>query len=224
MGLLSILPVGGRGQTCFETAMKTREDLIAFLDAEGLDHRTVEHPAVFRVEEGHEIKQDLPGGHTKNLFLKDAKGQLWLISALGETAIDLKRLHGVIGSARLSFGSPERLYEALGVTPGSVTAFALINDPEHQVRFVLDAALAASDPVNFHPLVNTATTAMPQADVRRFPDVLTASRRLINMPENHQRCCEVWDIDVNEDLEIHMFDGCSDELIDFVNRLQSVQL
>ncbi len=166
--------------------MKTREDLIAFLDAEGLDHRTVEHPAVFRVEEGHEIKQDLPGGHTKNLFLKDAKGQLWLISALGETAIDLKRLHGVIGSARLSFGSPERLYEALGVTPGSVTAFALINDPGHQVRFVLDAALAASDPVNFHPLVNTATTAMPQADFRRFLALLGVEPMIVDFEKGER--------------------------------------
>ena len=152
--------------------MKTREDLIAFLDAEGLDHRTVEHPAVFRVEEGHEIKQDLPGGHTKNLFLKDAKGQLWLISALGETAIDLKRLHGVIGSARLSFGSPERLYEALGVTPGSVTAFALINDLERQATFVLDARLAQAERVNFHPLTNTATTGVSQAGFARFLQAL----------------------------------------------------
>ena len=80
----------------------TRADLFALLDSLGIAHRTLEHPPVFRVEEGLEIKAALPGGHTKNLFLKDAKGQLWLISALGETAIDLKRLHTVIGSARLS--------------------------------------------------------------------------------------------------------------------------
>jgi Ala-tRNA(Pro) deacylase len=148
--------------------MKSRADLFAFLDAHGIDHRTVEHPAVFTVGEGDAFKAGLPGGHTKNLFLKDKDGQLWLISALGETRIDLKALPKVIGSARLSFGSPERLLDALGVTPGSVTAFALINDPGRRVRFVYDAALAASDPVNFHPLQNTATTAVSQAGFQRF--------------------------------------------------------
>lgn len=148
--------------------MKTRTDLFAFLDAEGIAHDTTDHPAVFTVGEGEAIKAAMPGGHTKNLFLKDAKGQLWLISALGETTIDLKKLHHVIGSGRLSFGSPELMLETLGVTPGSVTAFGLINDASHRVRFVLDAALAGADPVNFHPLTNTATTAVSQAGFRAF--------------------------------------------------------
>jgi Ala-tRNA(Pro) deacylase len=148
--------------------MKDRAALFAHLDAIGVAHSTLDHPPVFRVGEGAGIKAALPGGHTKNLFLKDAKGQLWLISALGETAIDLKRLHPVIGSARLSFGSAELMAETLGVTPGSVTAFALINDAGHRVRFVLDAALADADPVNFHPLANDATTAVSQQGLRDF--------------------------------------------------------
>jgi Ala-tRNA(Pro) deacylase len=148
--------------------MKTRADLMALLDELGVEHRTLDHPAVFRVDEGHDIKADLPGAHTKNLFLKDAKGQLWLISAEGHAQVDLKRLPPVIGSARLSFGSAERLYEALGVTPGSVTALALINDPEHRVRFVLDRTLAEAETVNFHPMTNTATTALSRAGFRRF--------------------------------------------------------
>ena len=146
----------------------TRDDLFALFDRLGIAHRTVEHPAVFRVGEGEAFKGGLPGGHTKNLFLKDAKDRLWLVSALQETVIDLKRLPGAIGSARLSFGSPERLAAALGVAPGSVTAFALANDADRKVSFVLDAALARADPVNFHPLDNTATTAISQADFRRF--------------------------------------------------------
>jgi Ala-tRNA(Pro) deacylase len=148
--------------------MQTRAELFGFLDQLGIAHRTLSHPAVFRVGEGDEFKAALPGGHTKNLFLKDARGQLWLVSALQETRIDLKQLPAAIGSARLSFGSAELMDEALGVTPGSVTAFALVNDPGRRVRFVLDDALARADPVNFHPLENTATTALSQADFRRF--------------------------------------------------------
>ncbi len=146
----------------------TPEDLYAFLDRQGIAHRTLEHPPVFRVGEGEEIKAALPGGHTKNLFLKDAKDQLWLISALGETRIDLKALPAVIGSARLSFGREDLLLEALGVRPGSVTLFALINDPGHRVRFVLDKALTAHEIVNFHPLANTATTAISSRGMLDF--------------------------------------------------------
>jgi Ala-tRNA(Pro) deacylase len=148
--------------------MKTRDALFAFLDGLGVAHRTLEHPAVFRVGEGEAVKAGLPGGHTKNLFLKDARDRLWLISALQDTRIDLKALPAVIGSAKLSFGKPELMQATLGVAPGSVTAFGLINDEGHRVRFVLDAALAAADPVNFHPLANTATTAISQAGLRTF--------------------------------------------------------
>jgi Ala-tRNA(Pro) deacylase len=87
------------------TEPATPADLYAFLDAHGIAQTTLEHAAVYRVDEGHEIKSRLPGGHTKNLFLKDAKDQIWLVCALGETRIDLKRLPPVIGAARLSFGS-----------------------------------------------------------------------------------------------------------------------
>jgi hypothetical protein len=111
--------------------MQTRADLMAFLDAHGVGHATLDHPAVFHVGEGEEIKAALPGGHTKNLFLKDAKGQLWLISALAETRIDLKRLPSAIGSAKLSFGAAALMEAVLGVTPGSVTVFGLINDSHH---------------------------------------------------------------------------------------------
>jgi Ala-tRNA(Pro) deacylase len=148
--------------------MKDRAALFAHLDAHGIAHSTLDHPAVFRVEEGLEIKAALPGGHTKNLFLKDSKDQLWLISALGETAIDLKKLPAVIGSGRLSFGSADLMRETLGVTPGSVTALGLINDADRRVRFVLDAALSRADPVNFHPLTNEATTALSRAGFAAF--------------------------------------------------------
>jgi Ala-tRNA(Pro) deacylase len=160
--------------------MTSRDALLQHFDRLGVAHRTLEHPAVFRVGEGENIKAALPGGHTKNLFLKDARGQLWLISALQDTRIDLKALPKAIGSAKLSFGSAELLGATLGVTPGSVTAFALINDVDRRVRFVLDARLAAADPVNFHPLVNTATTAISQAGFRAFLAALAVEPQIVD--------------------------------------------
>lgn len=148
--------------------MKDRADLFALLDHLGVSHKTLDHPAVFTVGEGEDIKARIPGAHTKNLFLKDAKGQLWLISAEGHAQIDLKRLHTVIGSARLSFGNPELMTETLGVTPGSVTAFGLINDADRRVRFVLDRTLAEAELVNFHPLTNTATTTVSRDGFAAF--------------------------------------------------------
>lgn len=146
----------------------TPDDLFAYLDRLGIAHRTVQHPPLFTVEQAQALRGNIPGAHTKNLFLKDAKGRLWLISAADRTRIDLKRLHMVIGSARLSFGREELLIEALGVRGGSVTAFALINDPQQKVTFVLDRTLAEAELVNFHPLENTATTTLSQAGFRSF--------------------------------------------------------
>ena len=162
------------------SAPATPDDLYAFLDAHGIAHATREHPAVFRVGEGEEIKAAMPGAHTKNLFLKDAKDQLWLISALGETRIDLKTLPKTIGSARLSFGREEMLYEALGVRPGSVTLFALINDEGRRVRMVLDQALLEHETVNFHPLVNTATTAVSREGMMGFLRALHVQPRVVD--------------------------------------------
>ncbi|WP_421789770.1 prolyl-tRNA synthetase associated domain-containing protein [Hyphobacterium sp.] len=146
----------------------TKTDLFAYLDELGIAHSTLDHAPVFTVEEGQDIKANLPGGHTKNLFLKDKKGRLVLVSALGETAVRVNRLHNLIGCQRLSFAKEEILYDALGVRPGSVTAFALINDKAGDVTFVLDAALLATNPVNFHPLINDATTAISRDNLLKF--------------------------------------------------------
>ena len=148
------------------------QDLFDYLDAAGVAHTTLEHAPVFHVGEGAEIKARLAGGHTKSLFLKDAKGRLWLITALGETKIDLKALPARIGSAKLSFGSPALLDEVLGVEPGSVTPFALINDAARRVTLIVDAALLRADPLNFHPLTNTATTQVSKAGFLAFLDAL----------------------------------------------------
>ena len=144
-----------------------KDRLTAWLAENGVAHTTHDHPAVFRVEEGLDLKADLPGAHTKNLFLKDHRGQLWLISARQDTMIDLKRAAAVMGSGRLSFGAEALMWETLGVRPGSVTALGLINDIDRRVTFVLDRRLWDAAVVNFHPLTNTATTALDQAAFRR---------------------------------------------------------
>lgn len=146
----------------------SRADLFAFFDTHGLSHTTREHPAVHRVEESALLKADMPGGHTKNLFMADKDGALVLISAEAHAKLKLNRLHKVLGTGRLSFTDADTLWRELGVRPGSVTAFALINAAPGRVRFVLDQSLMQSDPLNFHPLENTATTAMPRADLLRF--------------------------------------------------------
>ncbi len=149
-----------------------RDRLLDWMEANGIGQTTHDHPAVFRVDEGHELKAAMPGAHTKNLFLKDKKGRLWLVSARQDTVVDLKRLPKTIGSDRLSFGNEALLYETLGLTPGSVTALGLINDHDQRVTFVLDKALWDAEVVNFHPLTNTATTALAQADFRRFLELI----------------------------------------------------
>jgi len=146
----------------------TRETLLAYLDALGIQHRTVDHAPVFTVAEGDAVKNAMPGGHTKNLFLKSKKDELVLISAHQDTEVALNGLHRQLGTGRFSFGKPELLKEALGVTPGSVTAFAILNDPDRRVRFILDEALMAYETVNFHPLRNDATTAIATGDLLKF--------------------------------------------------------
>jgi Ala-tRNA(Pro) deacylase len=146
----------------------TRDDLFARLNSLGIQTKTYNHAAVFTVEEANALKGDIAGGHCKNLFLKDDKGGLWLIVCLGESQIDLKTAPAKIGSRRLSFGNPALLMEVLGVEPGSVTPFGLINDTQLRVNVVLDAAMMAHELVNYHPLQNTATTTIRAADLVTF--------------------------------------------------------
>lgn len=146
----------------------TPDDLFARLDALGIPHVTHRHPPLHTVAESVVLRGSLPGGHCKSLFLKDRKCGLWLVVLLEERRLDLKALADLLGAPRFSFGSPELMAEVLGVAPGSVTPFALINDTAHRVRVVLDAEMLRRDPLNYHPLVNTATTAIAAADLGRF--------------------------------------------------------
>lgn len=143
-------------------------ELYARLDALGLAHETRRHAPLHTVEESRSLRGSIPGGHCKNLFLKDKKGAIWLVVTLEDAAVDLKALPAAIGSGRLSFGRPELLMEVLGVVPGAVTPFALINDTEGRVNVVLDAAMMERDPLNYHPLTNEATTTIARDDLLTF--------------------------------------------------------
>jgi Ala-tRNA(Pro) deacylase len=147
----------------------TPADLFGFLDRLGIAHPTITHPAVFTVEESQSLRGKIPGGHTKNLFLRDKKGTLYLVVASEDAVIELRSLHRRLGaSGRFSFGAADLLRETLGVEPGSVTPFAALNDTGRRVTVVLDAAMMGHPVLNFHPLVNTMTTSIGRDDLVRF--------------------------------------------------------
>src|SRR5882672_10330772 len=162
--------------------MLSPQQLFARLAELGLAHTTVEHAPVFTVEQAKAHRGELPGHHIKNLFLRNKKEQMWLVVALEDRAIDLKRLGEVLGAGRLSFGSAERLKRHLGVEPGSVTPLALINDESCTVRLALDRGLGDGGPVNVHPLVNTMTTAMAAPDLLRFFAATGHALRWLDFP------------------------------------------
>jgi Ala-tRNA(Pro) deacylase len=147
----------------------TPADLFAFLDRLGIPYSTVSHPPLFTVEQSRELRGTIPGGHTKNLFLRDKGGAYYLVVASEDATIDMKGLHRRLGAkGRFSFGSADALWELLGVEPGSVTPFAAINDVDVKVAVVLDAPMLAHDVLNYHPLVNTMTTTVSRAGLMRF--------------------------------------------------------
>lgn len=150
----------------------------------GIAAETFEHEPVFTVAESRHVKARIPGAHSKNLFVKDKKGRLFLITAKDETPIDLKRAHEAIGaSGRLSFGSADQLREVLGVEPGSVTPFAVVNDTEGRVTMILDANLMEHERVNFHPLVNSMTTSVSRDDLVTFLRATGHEPRILRLPE-----------------------------------------
>jgi Ala-tRNA(Pro) deacylase len=144
------------------------DDLFAFLDSLGIAHTTVTHPPLFTVEQSQALRGTIPGGHTKNLFLKDKRDTVYLVVAPEDARVDLKTLHHKLGASRFSFGSAALLEELLGVTPGAVTAFGAINDKQARVNVVLDAGLMEHAVINCHPLVNTMTTSIAREGLVKF--------------------------------------------------------
>jgi Ala-tRNA(Pro) deacylase len=148
---------------------KTPDQLFAFLDSLGIPHKTVGHPPLFTVEQSRALRGQIPGGHTKNLFLRDKKNAVYLVVAEEDAEIDLKGLHRLLGaSGRFSFGSADLMRELLGVNPGSVTPLGAINDTTGRITIVLDGAMREHAMLNYHPLVNTMTTTIGRDDLVRF--------------------------------------------------------
>jgi Ala-tRNA(Pro) deacylase len=157
----------------------TPADLFALLDRLRITHATVSHPPLFTVADSQSLRGTIPGGHTKNLFLKDKANALFLVVADEDAGIDMKSLHHRLGSKRLSFGSAALLAEVLGVPPGSVTPFAAINDTAGRVTVILDQAMIAHETLNFHPLTNTMTTSIARDDLPRFLTATGHSPRVL---------------------------------------------
>ncbi|MBX3583969.1 MAG: prolyl-tRNA synthetase associated domain-containing protein [Rhizobiaceae bacterium] len=148
---------------------RTQDELLSYLQGLGISVTTVSHPPLFTVADSQALRGEIPGAHTKNLFLKDKKDNFFLVTVEEDATVDLKQIHHVIGAAsRVSFGKPEALMELLGVVPGAVTAFGLLNDKAGRVRFVIDAALADQEIINAHPLTNEATTSIRSQDLVLF--------------------------------------------------------
>lgn len=146
----------------------TSDELLAHLRESGIEARTLDHAPVFTVEEARATRPDLPGAHTRNLFLRNRKGRMWLVTVEADRPVDLKELGPALGAGRLSFGSEDRLMRWLGLSKGSVTPFGLINDREGKVTFAIEQALLDAELINAHPLTNARTTALRPTDLLRF--------------------------------------------------------
>jgi Ala-tRNA(Pro) deacylase len=161
----------------------TPQDLFAFLDRLGIVYRTVTHPPLFTVADSQKLRGIIPGGHTKNLLLRDKHDTVVLAAALEEAIIDLKGLHRQLGAGRFSFASAAMMRALIGVEPGAVTPFAAINDPAGRVSVVLDAAMMAEPILNYHPLVNTMTTALASEDLVKFLEATGHPPRIVAMTD-----------------------------------------
>ncbi len=173
----------GDGNTLADgSAPATSQELVARLQVLGIEVPLLEHEAVYTVEEAKAVRGDLEGCHTKNLFVRNKKEAMWLVTCLADRAVDLKWLGEHIGGGRLSFGSARRLMKYLGVTPGAVSPFAIVNDKRREVRVVVDREVLKREPINFHPLDNRMTVTIGAKDLLQFLESERHTPQIINFP------------------------------------------
>jgi len=163
----------------------TKEQLTKILDDLGISYQLYDHEPIFTVEQGEPLKKSIPGVHCRNLFLRDKKKKMLLITAANETRVDMKKLSGVLDSARLSFGSPARLWENLGIKPGSVNPFCIINDKQKALRMILDSAMMDAEIVNYHPMDNACTIGMAPDDLLNFLDSIEHEYEIVDLAPAH---------------------------------------
>lgn len=162
-----------------------RDELLNYLSESGFETKTVDHPPLFTVEDSQKLRGEIAGGHTKNLFLKDKKGQYFLLTAQEDSVVNLKTLHKLLGgSSRFSFGSADKMVEYLGVTPGAVTALGVINDRDNNVKFAIDARLMDHDKINCHPLTNEATTTLPRDALISFATACGHEPQIVDLSQD----------------------------------------
>lgn len=166
--------------------IKEPEALFTILESWDIKTVTYEHEAVFTVAESSKISPTIPGAHTKNLFLKTKKGDAgnyYLVVMLQDKSLDLKLLAEQLGETKLSFASDRRLMDKLGLTPGSVTPFGVINANPQEVRVILDGDMMAYELLNYHPLTNTMTTTIKNADLVKFLEKAGHTPKVMNLPK-----------------------------------------
>jgi Ala-tRNA(Pro) deacylase len=155
--------------------------LLEILDSLDISYKIYDHDPIFTVEQGAHLKAQIPGMHCRNLFLRDKKKIMYLVVAANETAIDMKKLEKIIDSGRLSFGSADRLWTHLGIRPGSVCPFTVMNDKDHQVNVILDAFMMRAETVNYHPMDNAQTISLVPADLLKFFDFTGHRPRIVDL-------------------------------------------
>ena len=153
-----------------DNPVESPETLLARLDAMAIPYELYKHRAVFSVADSQDVDAGISGTHTRNLFVRDKRETMFLVTLMAHKKIEMTKLADLLGAKRLSFGSPERLMNNLGVTPGSVTPFSIANDREGKVTLILDAEMMEKEIVNFHPLINTMTVGLTPKDLIKFLD------------------------------------------------------
>ena len=162
--------------------MQNTIDIFQFLEQNGIPYQRVDHPAVFTVEEANRLVPDLPGFHTKNLFLRDKKAaHYFLLVCADHKTVNLKQLAKQIGINNLSLASAERLKQNLGITPGAVSILALINDRSGKVQLLMDEDVYHASAITAHPLVNTATLVLEQAALQKFLGIIAHPVRVVTL-------------------------------------------